>query len=92
MLNQLQQRNKLMFSVRNLRLGDVVLLRDDISPPTQWPLAIITELHPGKDGLVRVVKVRTAKSEFTRGIENLIYLPTDEECEQCYSILKSKKC
>ncbi|XP_062534775.1 uncharacterized protein LOC134203952, partial [Armigeres subalbatus] len=31
--------------------------------PTRWPLGRITKLHPGKDGIVRVVSMKTAAAE-----------------------------
>lgn len=87
MLNQFQQRNKWQFPSRNLEINDVVILRDDLSPPTQWALGVVSEVFPGRDGLVRVVSVRTAKSQFRRGVKKLIYLPTDGDCVRSYHSL-----
>ncbi|XP_025266779.1 uncharacterized protein LOC112638780 [Camponotus floridanus] len=58
-------------------IGDLCLLRSEITPPTRWPLARITALHPGDDGITRVVTVRTASSEFTRPLAKIIVLPGD---------------
>lgn len=57
-INGLQKRNKWHQPKENLKVGDVVIMRDDNCPPTLWRLAQIHELHPGKDGLVRNVTVR----------------------------------
>ncbi|XP_071652529.1 uncharacterized protein [Temnothorax longispinosus] len=38
----------------NIKVGSIVLLTDERSPPCKWPLARVTALHPGKDGLTRV--------------------------------------
>lgn len=38
--------------------GDVVLLRDDHLSRNDWRMATVEELHPGKDGLPRLVRLR----------------------------------
>ncbi|XP_014673255.1 PREDICTED: uncharacterized protein LOC106813592 [Priapulus caudatus] len=44
-----------------LKKGSVVLVREDHIPRLSWPLGIIVEVFPGRDGLIRSVKVKTAK-------------------------------
>jgi len=56
----------------NIKVGSLVLLTDERFPPTKWPLARVTQLLPGRDGLTRVVKLRTHTSELTRPIANTI--------------------
>ncbi|XP_024867312.1 uncharacterized protein LOC112451722 [Temnothorax curvispinosus] len=56
-------------------VGRLCLIRAEISPPNRWPLARIVKLHPGDDGVVRVVTVRTAASEFVRPLVKLVLLP-----------------
>ena len=51
---------------RNLQPGDVVIAREDNTPPSQWPLARIVEAHKGRDGLIRVVKFKTSSGTYTR--------------------------
>ncbi len=64
--------------VRNLQVGDVVMLKEERFTPTKWPLGRITTVHPGKDGYVRVATVRTAKSTYKRPVVKLaLILPTD---------------
>lgn len=63
-LAQLQTRaNKGCKSPVNLQLGRIVVIKDENLPPAQWPLGRITKLHPGKDGIVRVVSMKTAAAE-----------------------------
>lgn len=40
-------------------MGDIVVLQEDGLVPTKWPLAMVMSVHPRKDGLVRVVTVKT---------------------------------
>lgn len=74
-LQLLQTRNKWHLSTKPLQIGDLVLVLDERYPPAKWPLARVTALHPGTDGRVRVVTVRTAVSEYKRPIVKLCPLP-----------------
>lgn len=49
------------------------LLRGENIPPNKWPLARVERLHPGEDGIVRVVVVRIATSSFTRPLSKIIH-------------------
>ena len=49
--------------------------------PTRWPLARVIEVHPGQDGKVRVVTIKTAKGLYTRLVVNLVLLVQDQEKE-----------
>ena len=59
---------------KNLEVGDIVVLREDNTIPTQWPIARIVETHQGQDGLVRAVKVRTKNGIYTRPITKVALL------------------
>ncbi|XP_063920382.1 uncharacterized protein LOC135135288 [Zophobas morio] len=58
-------------------VGTLVVLKDDNLPPLQWPLGRITQLHPGNDGLVRVVSVRHKGGVVKRAITKVCALPID---------------
>ena len=59
-------------------MGQLVLIKDENQRPCDWPKGVIHEIHPGKDGKVRVVTVRTAKGLQQRSIVKLIPLPVEE--------------
>ena len=63
-----------------LRPGDLVLVREDNLPRMKWPLGVIEEVYPGKDGLIRSVKVRMARGSLMRPIQRLhcLEVPTGE--------------
>ena len=64
---------------RNLRVGDIVILREDSALPTKWPLGKVTEVYPGKDQLVRVATVKTHAGIRTRPVTKLaLLLPSDQ--------------
>ncbi|GFV15973.1 integrase catalytic domain-containing protein [Trichonephila clavipes] len=74
-LTLLQSRSKWRIVQKNLDIGDLVLNKHDNSPPLQWKLGKVTETFPGKDGKVRLVKVKTQTSELVRPIAKLCPLP-----------------
>lgn len=65
---------------RDVQVGDIVALKEDILVPTRWPLARVIETHVGKDNHARVVTVKTASGVYKRPITKVIMLvPTDED-------------
>lgn len=75
-LTTLQIRKKWSDKTPNIAVGTVVLLKTDNAPPLHWPLAVVTEAHPGSDGVVRNVTLKTSKGMFTRPVVKLCPLPT----------------
>lgn len=78
-LSRLQQRPKWTKQQNNIQEGDLVLITDESVSPARWPLGRVIRLHPGSDGLVRVVDVQTAKTTLKRPISKLCRLPYDRE-------------
>ena len=58
-------------SKMNLKIGSVVLIREEGLPRLKWPLARISEVIKSKDGLIRAVKLRTKKGELVRSVKKL---------------------
>jgi len=75
-IHSLLPRPKWKASTDDIQPGRLCLIRNEITPPTRWPLARIVDIHPGEDGLVRVVTVRTASSELKRPVVKLVLLPS----------------
>jgi len=61
----LQLRQRWHEPVKNLEVGDIVILADDKLPRNSWPLGRVVETYPGSDGLVRSVKVTTKSARTT---------------------------
>jgi hypothetical protein len=61
-LPSLQARSKWLKPDRNLCIGDIVLLVEQHTPRSLWPIGRVTETYPGNDGLVRSVQVKTRSS------------------------------
>ncbi|GFQ77923.1 integrase catalytic domain-containing protein [Trichonephila clavata] len=72
-LGQLIQRQKHPQSSNNCE-GDIVLIGDDWKKRLQWPLVRVIKLIPGKDGLVRTVKLRTQSCTLIRPIQRVFPL------------------
>lgn len=76
-LHHLQQRNKWSTEKKPLKVGEIVIVRDELMPPIKWKLARVVNLHPGADGIVRVATVKTAAGELRRSIVKLSVLPIE---------------
>ena len=70
----MQRRAKWHNSENNVKIGDIVLIKNELMPPSQWPLGKIVELHPGRDRVVRVVTVETSKATYKRPIAKIVLL------------------
>lgn len=51
------------------------MLQEDQLPPLQWKLGGILETHPGGDGSVRVVTVKTSSGEVKPAVQKVCSLP-----------------
>lgn len=74
-LHTLQERTKWVSGQPNVGINDMVVIRDANSPPLEWRLGRVTEVFPGSDGVVRVVRVNTIHGVVTRPVVKLILLP-----------------
>ena len=70
----LQKLSRWLVLSRKLRVGDIVCLRKEPMSRTKWPLARIIEVHPGKDGKVRVITVKRMKGIYKRPIVKVVPL------------------
>lgn len=76
-LTTLQERKKWRREKENVKVGQLVLLKDENLPPASWKMARIKELLPGKDGLVRNVVIETSKTILKRPVQKICILPVD---------------
>ncbi|XP_070170748.1 uncharacterized protein [Polyergus mexicanus] len=78
-LHTLQQRRKWQENKPELKINELVLLKNNLAPPSKWELARILDVHPGSDGHVRVVTLRTAKTTLKRPITQICQLPISSD-------------
>ncbi|GFS82261.1 bel12-ag transposon polyprotein [Nephila pilipes] len=57
--------------VDKINVGDIVLIGTDDKKRLNWLLGRVLELFPGKDGIIRLVKLRTEKGNVLRPIQRL---------------------
>ncbi|XP_070132551.1 uncharacterized protein [Drosophila bipectinata] len=78
-LNLLQQRSKRRASGPGLALNNGVLVKNENLPPMKWPLASITELIAGRDGVVRLAVFNTSSGFTKQAVSKLCLLPLRDE-------------
>ncbi|UYV64254.1 hypothetical protein LAZ67_3000080 [Cordylochernes scorpioides] len=78
-IHNLQQRHKWRTPRPNVATGSLVLVREEHVPPAKWIMGRVVEIHPGKDGLVRVVSIRTKAGLLKRPLVKLALLPVPHD-------------
>ncbi|GFR25571.1 uncharacterized protein TNCT_237861 [Trichonephila clavata] len=78
-LSHLQTRAKWTVQNPNLRVNQLVLLKDPNTKPLDWLMERILEVFPGNDGLVRVVEVKTSSGILRRAIQKIVQLPIPDD-------------
>ena len=73
-LTSLQPRQKWRQQHLPVDVGDLVLIRSELTPPAKWSIARITAIHPGSDGITRVVDLRTVTTTLRRPIAKVVRL------------------
>uniref|UniRef100_A0ABD2WTZ1 Integrase catalytic domain-containing protein n=3 Tax=Trichogramma kaykai TaxID=54128 RepID=A0ABD2WTZ1_9HYME len=77
-LQSLQLRPKWQRKDVQIEVGRLCVIRSELMPPCKWLLARIIEVFPGKDGLIRVVRLKTANSVLMRPVAKISVLPLEE--------------
>ena len=66
-------------STRNIKIGTLVTVKEDNTPPLRWALGRIIAIHPDSEGVTRVVTIKTARGEYKRSVKKISPLPIDTE-------------
>lgn len=74
-LTSLQVRQKWQETQKSMKINDIVVVKDENSSPNQWLLGKVIKTHPGSDGKVRVVTLKTKSGEMKRPIHKVCILP-----------------
>ncbi|XP_057659310.1 uncharacterized protein LOC130895779 [Diorhabda carinulata] len=61
-----------------LRVGTLVIVKEDGLPPLKWKLGRILQIHPGVDNIIRSVTIRTATTELKRPVVKICVLPNQD--------------
>ena len=73
-LPQLHRRSKWLMACRNVRVGDLMLIMDEHTPRSLWPLGLVIDVNVGRDGLVRSVRLKTKSTELVRPVTKIVFL------------------
>ncbi|XP_063896667.1 uncharacterized protein LOC135118464 [Helicoverpa armigera] len=73
-LTQLSARSKWRHSQPDIQLNDIVTINDANLPPGKWAVGRVVQLHPGADGHIRVVTLKTKNGLIKRPIIKLSIL------------------
>ncbi|CAB4006026.1 Tyrosine- phosphatase Lar [Paramuricea clavata] len=77
-LHKLSVRHKWTNEEASIKIGDVVLISDDNVSRGRWPMGRVEQIHPGNDGLIRAVTLRTRKGTLRRPVQRLHRLEVAE--------------
>ncbi|CAK9831432.1 hypothetical protein ANTRET_LOCUS8425 [Anthophora retusa] len=77
-ISHLNVRHKWAKGSHTIKEGTVVVLKEDHLPPLSWHLGRVQIIHPGTDGIVRAVTVRTANGIYKRNVKQLAPLPLQD--------------
>ncbi|KAK2193593.1 hypothetical protein NP493_11g06017 [Ridgeia piscesae] len=90
----LTARSKCFHPRQNLEVGDLVLLlqpglKGGVAPRALWQCAVVSDVHPGDDGLVRKAIVRTADASCkSRPIHKMCLIATSGERKHGFRCVK----
>ncbi|CAH8485099.1 unnamed protein product [Dicrocoelium dendriticum] len=92
-LPTLQNRQKWLNEIRDLRQGDLVLVCDLRTSRGLWPKGVVEQVIKSKDQLVRQALVRTSKGILRRDVRQLCLLEAyqEEENDAVEAIVRDRK-
>ena len=85
-LVSLQQRFKWTRREESIQIDELVVIQDENLEAAYWRMGRVTQVHPGSDGLVRVVTLRTATGSMQRPITKVSPLLFSEEMNREYTL------
>ena len=74
----LMERQKWLKINRNLKINDIVLVTDENTPRSHWPLGRITEIKISEDGMVRSAEIKLQNKILKRPITKLVMILENE--------------
>lgn len=78
-LQALTQLPKWRKQYENLKIDQLVIIKNENVPPTYWAMGRITQVNKGSDGNVRSVTLKTQAGTLERSVRKLCILPSDIE-------------
>ncbi|XP_049286210.1 uncharacterized protein LOC125765292 [Anopheles funestus] len=77
-LSELHNKSQHVPRVERLKIGQMVILKEQDKLCNEWYLGRIVGVHPGKDDVVRVVSIKTVKGIYKRPSSKICLLPFEK--------------
>jgi transposase InsO family protein len=77
-LPSLTRRTKWHRTSEPVKVGDLVIIADNNLHRNHWPRGVVSAVHPGRDGVVRVVDVKTNAGVYRRPVVKLCVLDIEQ--------------
>ncbi|XP_025203176.1 uncharacterized protein LOC112600215 [Melanaphis sacchari] len=78
-LSQLQTRQKWLANRGpKLKIGTIVLVKEDDVPPMSWSMGRVVRVQAGDDGVIRVATILSKGKEISRAVRKLCPLPFED--------------
>ncbi len=81
-LSSVAHRTKWLRPSQQLKPGDLVFVRDEALKVQDWPIARVSSIYPGDDGITIVVGITCRGKTYCRPVVKLIPALTDEDLEK----------
>lgn len=89
-LPQLLNREKWRDPVKELRVGDIVLIIDELNQRCEYPKGKVIQIHPSeKDGIIRKATVQTMRGIYIRPAANLAILNVEKDSSTASNLLEA---
>lgn len=73
-LQQLQTRVMWRNKKRNMKVGDVILVKDDNVVRNEWKMGVVEKVFASNDGMIRTVLIRRGDASYERPVNKLVLL------------------
>lgn len=78
-VTNLQYRTKWKTNIPNCHKDQLVIIKEENLPPLKWKLGRIVDMHPGPDGIIRVITIKTSAGTIKRPVLKVCVLPLPSE-------------
>lgn len=65
--------------MKHIQPGQLIIITVDNTPPLQWRMGRVMDLHPGHDGVPRVATIHTVSGPIKRPVIQLCPLPMEAD-------------
>ena len=79
-LDSLRSRSKWTKHCPNIKVGDVVIIKNKQLHRNEWPVGVVDAVSPSTDGVVRACEVRSSSGSYRRAVVDLVLLSPGEDC------------